>query len=293
MEDAQSLFAEGVALFGKGEYRRAIAAFDKALAIDPTLVEAWNNRGLAQIQAGDYPGALQSINHALALDPGHVNAKKAKMMVMSLISDAGGASASGAGASPGDAGPEKTRPWIVIVGVALIVIAVLAGIFAMTHSQDSGGIFASPTPEPTPIPTTVPTPVPTPVPTTVPVPTPTLFLIPQTGVWVEVSYDQLFSGTVGTPGNMQQLAGSLQAHPNTGDQFYQISRTNSGYITASVNKNDGSGDNLTVNIYSDGTLVKTSSTTLPYGSLYVAAIIPTATPTLASDNITEIITAPA
>ena len=296
MDDAQSLFAEGVALYGKGDYRRAIAAFDKALALDATLTEAWNNRGLAQIQTGDYPGALQSINHALALDPGHVNAKKAKMMVQSLLSDSGGAplpgAAAGTFASPGDPAPGKTRPWIVIVAVAMIVLAALAGLVAMSHSSGSGGIlpFATPTTIPTTIPT--PTPTPTPLPTTIPVPTPTPSRIPQTGVWVEVSYDQLFSGSVGTPGNLQQLAGSLQVHPNTGDQFYQISRTNNGYITASVNKNDGSGDNLTVNIYSDGTLVQTASTTQPYGALYVTAIIPTATPTLLSGNSTASTTLP-
>ena len=297
MDDAQSLFAEGVALYGKGDYRRAIAAFDRALALDPTLTEAWNNRGLAQIQAEDYPGALQSINHALSLDPGHANAKKAKKMVQAFIGDVGGApvpaAGAGAPASPGDLAPEKTRPWIVIIAVVMIVLAGLAGLVAMSHSPGSGGIlpFTTPTPVPTTIPT--PTPKPTPLPTTIPVPTPTPFRIPQTGVWVEVSYDQLFSGTVGTPGNLQQLAGSLQVHPNTGDQFYQIPRTNSGYITASVNKNDGSGDNLTVGIYSDGTLVQTASTTQPYGALYVTAIIPSATPTLLSGNSTANATASA
>ena len=288
MDDAQSLFAEGVALYGKGDYRRAIAAFDKALALDPKLTEAWNNRGLAQVQAGDYSGALQSINHALALDPGHENARRAKKVVQGLIGDKGGAPAPAGTppASPGGPAPEKTRTWIVIVAVAMIVLAGLAGLVSLSHAGGSGGIlpFATPTPVPTTIP--VPTPTPTPIPTTIPVPTPTPSRIPQTGVWVEVSYDQLFSGTVGTPGNLQQLAGSLQAHPNTGDQFYQIPRTNSGYITASVNKNDGSGDNLTVNIYSDGTLVQTASTTQPYGALDVTAIVPIATPTLLSDNST-------
>ncbi len=37
MDDAQKWFSEGVALFEKGEYRRAVAAFDKAGAIDPAM----------------------------------------------------------------------------------------------------------------------------------------------------------------------------------------------------------------------------------------------------------------
>ena len=61
--------------------------------------------------------------------------------------------------------------------------------------------------------------------------------------------------------------------PNTGTQFYQIPQ-NDGFITASVRKNDGSGDNLTVSIYVDGTLVKTTSTTTPYGVLDVTAVLP-------------------
>ena len=286
MDDAQSLFAEGVALYGKGDYRRAITAFDRALALDPKLTEAWNNRGLAQIQVGDYSGALQSINHALALDPGHEHARKAKKVVQGLIGDAGGAPSSvdGDPASPGAPAPEKTRPWIVIIAVAMIVLAGLAGLVSLSHSGGSGGILPFATP--TPVPTTIPIPTPTPLPTATPVPTPTPSRIPQSGVWVEVSYDQLFSGTVGTPGSQQQLAGSLQIKPNTGDQFYQIPIANGGYVTASVDKNDGSGDNLTVNVYSDGTLVQTASTTLPYGTLDVTATIPTATPTPSSDSST-------
>jgi tetratricopeptide (TPR) repeat protein len=289
MEDAESLFAEGVALYGKGDFRRAIAAFDKALVLDPKLTEGWNNRGLAQIQTGDYSGALQSINHALALDPGHANAKKAKKVVQGLISESGGTlppESSGPLAPDSAATRGQMRPFILIIAVAVIAVAGTIGVLAILHPGGAAAILpiATPTPVPTPIP--VLTPTPTPLPTATPVPTPTPTRIPQTGVWVEVSYDQLFSGNVGTPGNLQQLAGSLQAHPNTGDQFYQIPRTNSGYITASVNKNDGSGDNLTVSIYSDGTLVQTASTTQPYGALDVVAIIPASTPALSSDNST-------
>ncbi|MFY9749989.1 MAG: hypothetical protein WAJ89_05110, partial [Methanoregula sp.] len=85
--------------------------------------------------------------------------------------------------------------------------------------------------------------------------------------------DQYYSGSVGTPSTQQQLSGSLQMKPNTGTQFYQIPQ-NDGFITASVRKNDGSGDNLTVSIYVDGTLVKTTSTTTPYGVLDVTAVLP-------------------
>ena len=48
MDDAQTWFKQGVALYEKGDYRRAITAFDKAIALDSSLAEAWNNRGLSR-----------------------------------------------------------------------------------------------------------------------------------------------------------------------------------------------------------------------------------------------------
>lgn len=151
-----------------------------------------------------------------------------------------------------------------------MVIAV-CGIVAVKnmHGQDGGPllpIFATPTTVPV---TTVPTVIPTPT----PVPTPTPKVIPSSGAWVEVNYSQYYSGSVGIPGNQQELSGSLQSMPNTGDQFYQVPSTGS-VITASVKKNDGSGAPLTVSIYVDGTLIKTGTTTQPYGSLDITATVP-------------------
>jgi hypothetical protein len=108
---------------------------------------------------------------------------------------------------------------------------------------------------------------------------------------VEIIYDQYYSGTVGTPGNQQMVSGSQQRVPNTGDQFYQISR-NDGYVTASLHKNDGSGDKMTVNIYKDGILVKTDSTTLPNGDLYVQAVLATPSSPLPAGNSAENVAVP-
>ena len=62
------------------------------------------------------------------------------------------------------------------------------------------------------------------------------------------------------------LSGSLQTKPNTGDQFYRVLMMNYRYVIASVSKNDGSGDNLTVNVYQDGTLITTDSTSIRTGT---------------------------
>jgi hypothetical protein len=118
--------------------------------------------------------------------------------------------------------------------------------------------------------------VPTAVATLTPVPTPTKPAVPSSGVWVEIKYDRSYSGSVGIPGNVQMLSSNIQMQPNTGDQFYQILQNN-GIIYASVSKNDGSGDLLTVNIYDDGTLLKTESTMKPFGNLDVVVNLPAPT----------------
>ena len=113
MDEAQKWFSEGVALYEKGDYRRAITAFDKAIAIDPTMAEVWNNRGLALIQTEQYQEALQSINKALSLHPGYDNAKKAKRIVLDLLKEPENAdTAPGPAASPppqDPAAPERKR----------------------------------------------------------------------------------------------------------------------------------------------------------------------------------------
>ncbi|MGB8309966.1 MAG: tetratricopeptide repeat protein [Methanoregula sp.] len=274
MDDAQTWFNEGVTLYEKSDYRRAITAFDKAIASDPTLAEAWNNRGLSLIQTGDYEEARRSIQKALSLNPHYENAKKARKIVLGLLKDqentetVSDASKVTPPQVPGSQGPK--RPFVFATLIFVVLLIAVGGIIAVRHMQGSGGFFAQVTPTP------VLTPIPTPVATLTPVPTSAKPAVPSSGVWVEIKYDRSYSGTVGIPGNVQMLSGSTQMQPNTGDQFYQIERNN-GIIYASVTKNDGSGDPLTVNIYKDGTLIKTDSTMKPYGGLDVVGVLSTPT----------------
>ena len=85
MEESRDWFEQGVTLFEKGKYSRAIAAFDRALEINPSMYEAWNNRGLSLIHTEDYPEALISFNKVLSLNPSHENAKKAKTIVLERL----------------------------------------------------------------------------------------------------------------------------------------------------------------------------------------------------------------
>ena len=293
MDEAQKWFSEGVALYEKGDYRRAISAFDNALAIDPTMAEVWNNRGLSLIQTEQYQEALKSINKALSLHPGYDNARKAKRIVLDLLKEPENADAAPGPAgspSPQDpAAPKRKRSKTFTAVVIVIMIIAVGGLLIMKNMQNPAGttfLHAAPTPEPTTVQTTVTTAVVTPT----PIPTPTLPVVPPSGIWVEVIYDQYYSGTVGTPGNQQMVAGSQQVMPNTGDHFYRIPAANDGLVTASIQKNDGSGDNLTVNVYKDGTLIKTDSTTLPNGNLDVVATISASVATSVVGNTTENVT---
>jgi hypothetical protein len=178
------------------------------------------------------------------------------------------------------AAPRKKRSRILAAAVIIIVIlAVAAGGFTlMKDLQKTTVVPPETTPQPTAV-TTVPTPMPTPVVTAVtpePVPQTTQVLIPQTGVWVEITYDKNYAGWVGMPNVEQEIT-------DTGDHIYQIFTTD-GTVAASLQKTDDSADELKVSVYRDGTTLKTVSTTAPSGvidlQLSLATPAPTATPPL-------------
>jgi len=292
MDEAQKRFEEGVALYEKGDYRRAITAFDKTIAIDPTMAEVWNNRGLSLIQTEQYHEALLSINKALTINPNYENAKKARKIVLDLLKDPQNADNSpgttGSPLPPVPVAPVRKRSKMFAATIIVIVLIVVTagGFIILKNMQKSACITlpAAPTPEPTTVPTAVPK--------ITAVPTTMQPVVPSSGVWVEIIYDRYYSGFVGTPNSQQMVSGSQQMVPNTGDHFYQIP-ANDGFITASLHKNDGSGDNLTVNVYKDSTLIKTDSTTIPYGNLDILAVIATPMPNLSVGNSSVNVTVPA
>jgi len=52
----------------------AIAVFSDAIILDPTLAEAWHQRGIARFRSGDTPGAVRDIRETLKLEPRHFSA---------------------------------------------------------------------------------------------------------------------------------------------------------------------------------------------------------------------------
>jgi len=169
-------------------------------------------------------------------------------------------------------GPEpvsaKKPNFGTIAAVIIVILAIVGAVFI--YSDTLQGTPQIPlTTVTTPPATTAVTTVVTPVPTTITpelTPTPTItvtpttqptLIIPETGVWVRVRYSRNFTGDVGTAGGMRHVSG-------TGEHIYQIP-TVDGPVDVTIDKQDGSGDVLSVEVYKDGTLVKRDTNSAPRG----------------------------
>jgi hypothetical protein len=164
------------------------------------------------------------------------------------------------------AGSGTTRMIGIAVAV-LLIIALVVGIFFFAPSF-IGQPAPPATPAPTPVATQAPTAVPTPTESATPVPSPTAEVtkptatqvtgtVPQTGVWVRVKYDGTFTGNVGAPGRFRDVKGS-------GDLVFQVPARDE-FVSATIQKGDNSGNPLTVEIYSEGVMVKDATITKPRG----------------------------
>jgi hypothetical protein len=151
--------------------------------------------------------------------------------------------------------------------IVIVILAVLAGAFLVLNTPKGiTDIPASMTPTPavTAGSTTVPTPSLSVSVTVSPVVTATTLskpevIIPQTGVWLRVNYPGKFSGTYGTPGFQTPVI-------DTGDHLYMVSTVN-GPVEASIKKTDGSSNELVIEVYKNGEMLKRETTISPLGTI--------------------------
>lgn len=172
--------------------------------------------------------------------------------------------------------PRKKRSITLVAGIILVIVIVVAagGFMVLSGMQKTTPVTAVPTTTPvntTTILTTVPTTVVTTIETTA-VPTTAEYLVPTSGIWVKVSYDKEYTGLIGSPGNQD-------SYTATGENLYRVRVDNNGTVAVSLQKTDGSGDELEVTIYKDGTAVKTASTSAPKGKIDLQFVLATPTPT--------------
>ena len=176
-----------------------------------------------------------------------------------------------------DPAPSTNRTATAAVVLVIVVIALVAGAYVFAPSLF--GMGGKPVPPVIPASTTAQTTVPTPVPTTIataapvtipataaPTATPGI-IIPATGVYVLVKYEGSYSGTAGAPERMLDIS-------STGNTVRQLPARNE-VVYATVQKLDSSGKKMIVEIYSEGTLVKSGSVSAPKGSVNINADLKT------------------
>ncbi|OPX63041.1 MULTISPECIES: zinc-ribbon domain-containing protein [unclassified Methanoregula] len=165
--------------------------------------------------------------------------------------------------------------------IAVVILAILGGAYVLF--MQPGGTPPPVTPTPTvpitetgtPARTTVPAVTttvkqPTPVQQASPAPLP----VPPNGVFVKITTTGKFSGSVGTPGRMQDVVDTKN--------LYQIS-TSTGPVAVSLQKSEGTSALFSVDVYKDGVLVKHAETTAPKGRIeFEAVLIPATTATPAA-----------
>jgi len=163
--------------------------------------------------------------------------------------------------------PEESKPNYRAIGIlAVAIIAIIIGVVLLaSFTAGPSGVPQENTTviKITTLATTLPTPKPQTTRTTLvtTLVTPTQAMIPPNGVWVRVSYPGTFTGLIGTPGDVREVT-------NSGDLYYQISTIN-GTVAVSLQKKDGSADELKIELYKNGAMVKQDSTVAPKGSVEI------------------------
>jgi len=72
------LITKGMDRVKRGQFQEAVEIFDRALAANPRLPEAWNNKGVALFRLGYIDEALQCYDQSLALDAENLEALRNK-----------------------------------------------------------------------------------------------------------------------------------------------------------------------------------------------------------------------
>ncbi|MFA4849040.1 MAG: hypothetical protein WC626_04860 [Methanoregula sp.] len=140
---------------------------------------------------------------------------------------------------------KQSPPTILIAAIIVIILVVLGvAVISSLNLRNTGD-----TPPPLVVSFVTFQPTPTPIPT----------LVPSNGVWVRIVYPGTFIGEVGNTEFIRPVSGS-------GVQIYKILWSDR-VVQVAAQKQDNSGDTLLIEVYNNGTLIKSSSTRKPMGSI--------------------------
>ena len=94
-------------------------------------------------------------------------------------------------------------------------------------------------------------------------------VIPQKGVYIHVNYMGGFKGSYGIPDTITTVPG------NSGDRVWEVENATNSTVQATFEKLDGSSHELLVEIYKDGKILTTGTTTVGHGSVALSVDIVT------------------
>jgi tetratricopeptide (TPR) repeat protein len=82
--NAAAVYNQGVTLWNSQKFAEAKVQFEKAVAIDPSMAEAWYQLGMANLNTGDMNGAVAAFEGYLKAAPNGPKAAEAKTIISQL-----------------------------------------------------------------------------------------------------------------------------------------------------------------------------------------------------------------
>jgi tetratricopeptide (TPR) repeat protein len=82
--NAAAIYNQGVSLWNAQKFAEAKAQFEKAVALDPNMAEAWYQLGMANLNTGDMNGAVAAFEGYLKAAPNGPKAAEAKTIISQL-----------------------------------------------------------------------------------------------------------------------------------------------------------------------------------------------------------------
>jgi len=152
--------------------------------------------------------------------------------------------------SPSQPKTKRVTVTAAAIVVAIVVLVVISAVAVLTFLPVLEQEYGPGLPNQTPAITSLPV-------TTIP-PTGE---IPAQGVWIKVTYNGTYYGKYGNPGNLIEVRGS-------GEQVYAI-KGSTNLVEAGFQKLDLSGNNLTVEVYNNGTLITQAFKATPGGEVAI------------------------
>ena len=155
------------------------------------------------------------------------------------------------------AGSQGSRKILVIAGILVILVLVILGsvmLFSHPPISQNNPPLTTITPDITAVPTI----------------DPASAAASTAGIQVRVDYPGQFSGTAGNPGYLHPVSG-------TGPRIFPI-RMLTNNVQATIQKQDNSGDVMTVGIYNNNTLLTQKTITAPMGEIDILIDVTTELP---------------